>query len=89
MARIHAEQHPLAGQTVTATLAGTQERVAVDVEDWADRLWEQSWGEMNGNPTAMKYAFRAGTSGISPDEEVVYCKVEGFANLIHQSELPG
>lgn len=96
MSAIHAEQHPLAGQTVlirpdhsdpgSGIVAGAE----VWVEDWADRLWETSWSNMVGNPTAIKYALRIiPAPGIPGDDEVVYCKIDGLANLIHHTELEG
>ena len=57
------------------------------VEDWADRVFGESWGDMNGNPTALKYAMRAGLSGVPFGNEVLYGKVDGLAHLIHISEV--
>jgi len=79
---LHTDPHPLAGQTVKLT-TGEEFRV----EDWADRVWGRPWGVMEGNPTALIYAVRAGTAGISSDDEVLYGKVDGLAYLAHASEV--
>jgi hypothetical protein len=87
----HDEPHPLAGQTVTLASFEGRQNVEYTVEDWADRVWGDSWGVQKGNPTALKYAARSAFALPhvgSFDEEVLYGKINGFANLIHQSELP-
>lgn len=96
MSIIHKEQHPDAGKTfrlvlnkpTTPSPAGPRE-YEFTVEDWADRLWEKSWGVMEGNPTALIYAIRAGFSEIPipTDDEVIYGRVNGLATLVHQTEL--
>jgi hypothetical protein len=90
----HDASHPLAGQTVTvvADLAGAGSGPhAYQVEDWADRVYGRSWMGMNGNPSALYYAMRAGFSDrrIPTDDEVVYGKVGNRAFLVHHSEIAG
>lgn len=89
---MHAEPHPLAGQTVKirddagAEIGGATYRV----EDWWDRMYGGSWMTADGNPAAMKYALRIGmnSSYLTPlDDEVVYGKVDGLGHLVHVSEL--
>lgn len=88
---IHDQPHPNAGCTVTLSLAETAPDIRTGdlfvVEDWADRVFGRSWGVMDGNPTAMKYAIRSGLSDLPTDDEVLYGKVAGFAHLIHVSEI--
>ena len=89
---IHPQPHPLAGKTVVIhpkyedPSSGIVEGAHFRIEDWADRLWSKSWMKMNGNPTALKYAYRAGFGGLPTDDEVVYGKFQ-YSNLMHQSEI--
>lgn len=95
---MHTDEHPLAGQTVDVTVhvdgpaldAGEPktEVVSFTVLDWADRVWDASWRDMDGNPTAMIYGFRAGYNLMPNDDEVVYGKVHGLAYLVHATEFP-
>ncbi len=84
---IHAEAHPLAGQTVQIDLPdiGTGEYV---IEDWWDRVTGGSWMHAQGNPAALKYAIRSVFASLPTDDEVVYGKFGPFGHLVHVSELP-
>ena len=90
---LHTESHPLAGKTVLLKLKLTDYRSGIiegqgfRIEDWWDKLTGKSWGASAGNPAAMKYAIRAGVSGLPTDDKVVYGKIGGFDHLIHESEL--
>lgn len=98
---LHTEEHPMAGHRVTAFVrradkalgSVTVEETEVVVEDWADRVWGDSWGIQDGNPTAMIYAIRVGfLRNVEPNafesvEEVVYVKSDGLAMLVHDTEL--
>lgn len=98
---MHEKPHKWAGQTRKYKLAGKGSPQIPStgecwVEDWADRLWKQSWGLMNGNPTAMIYGMRSGFAGLPTDDEVVYVKIaekskDGstyhLAHLLHKSEI--
>lgn len=93
MTNLHPDPHPLAGQTVILQ-AGTRGPLGEDasgalyrIEDWADRIWNQSWQTMRGNPTAIIYAARSALSGLPLDDDVIYGKVSGFAFLAHTSEI--
>lgn len=96
---VHPEEHPLAGHKVIALLRraardGIQEE-AVDftVEDWADRVWGDSWGAQEGNPTAILYGIRIGVlqaawpGSYASQEAVLYGKVNGLAQLFHVEEI--
>lgn len=89
----HEDAHPLAGQTVHLNVAGDHPLVKelsgkeYRIEDWWDRLTGGSWMHADGNPAALKYAFRAGMTGLPTDDEVVYGKVGAFGHLVHVSEL--
>lgn len=88
---LHTEPHPLAGQTVQIDMRmNLSESKTVDfvVEDWADRVFGSSWMGQSGNMTAINYGFRSGLVGLPLNDEVIYGHVEGFANLIHEKELP-
>lgn len=84
----HASPHPLAGQTVTVTaeLSGTGPHDFL-VEDWNDRLFGQSWMDMQGHPASLAYAVRSAIAGLPTDNEVVYGKVQGLGYLVHVSEI--
>ena len=85
-------QHPLAGKTVRLKLA-TADQDNLDgseyrLEDWWANVSGGSWMEANGNPAAIKYAFRIGFATNPPaDDEVVYGKVGLYGHLIHVSEI--
>jgi tRNA G37 N-methylase Trm5 len=54
---MHDTKHPWAGKTVMLTsgqFAGQQYRI----EDWWDHLTGKSWGDSEGNPAAIDFAFR-------------------------------
>jgi hypothetical protein len=94
---VHADPHPLAGQTVKLAAgvvapdldAGDEFRV----EDYWDRVSGQSWGESTNNPAALKYAIRTGLAAaiggreVPLDDEVLYGKVRGIGHLVHVSEI--
>lgn len=92
---MHTESHPLAGQTVVLSNAedpfgyvvtGAQFRV----EDYWDKITGSSWMTAAGNPAAMKYAIRTGSTTsyeVPLDDEVVYGKIGPFGHLVHVSEL--
>lgn len=98
----HTEPHPLAGQIITLNIteraSDPNSQIVTGaqfiIEDWADRVFGQSWGDMGGNPTAIKYAMRSGFGHIDPTgeqlDEVVYGKIiaTGLSNLIHTTEIP-
>ncbi|QOH59920.1 hypothetical protein [Rhodococcus rhodochrous] len=85
---IHADPHPLAGQTIPIAIAGIGTGDFV-IEDWWDRVSGSSWAAAPGNPAAMKYAARSGPADSIPfDDEVVYGKFGAFGHLVHVSELP-
>lgn len=91
----HAEQHELAGQEIKVQFKDGHFQIPgsadapVDfvVEDWQDRIMGRSWMVMDGNPAAIIYAMRAGTSGLPIDDEVVYGKVGGLGHMVHESEI--
>jgi hypothetical protein len=95
MSTVHTSPHPLAGQTVTVTPDAFLQNdgtapVPFRIEDWNDRLFGQSWMEMQGHPACLKYAVRSGLSGLPLDNEVVYGKCDdGFGHLVHVSEIQG
>lgn len=90
---MHDNNHPLAGKRVKLNenakdpahevVPGT----AFVIEDWWDHLTGGSWMNANGNFAAMKYAMRAGMTGMDVDDEVVYGKISGLGHLVHVSEL--
>lgn len=88
---MHTEAHPQAGTTVVVQIKG---HLQLDngthnfrLEDWWDRLTGGSWMTADGNPAAMMYAVRAGTTGLPIDDRVVYGKIGPFGHLIHVSEI--
>ena len=85
---IHNQPSPLAGKTVKikSTIKGIG-GYSIRVEDWYDRINGKSWMDSNGNPAAMGYAWRAGTSGLPKDNQVVYGKIEGSGYIVHLNEL--
>ncbi|MFH9011199.1 hypothetical protein ACH4C6_07465 [Streptomyces sp. NPDC017943] len=89
----HLSPHPRARQPVTVdaelhmTVPGPHQFV---IEDWADRVFGQSWMSMNGNPAALIYAMRSATAGLPMDDEVVYGKsLSGRGHLVHVREIGG
>lgn len=96
MSTVHTTPHPLAGQTVTVSPTSplftyvTTDPIQFRIEDWSDRLFGQSWMDMQGHPACLKYAVRSGLSGLPLDNEVVYGKCDdGFGHLVHVSEIQG
>lgn len=90
----HDAPHALAGRTVVlkADFKGGDADPApgseYELEDWWDRLTGGSWMDAEGNPAALKYAFRSGLLAQLPlDNEVVYGHVNGFGHLVHVSEI--
>nr|MDT0658070.1 hypothetical protein [Micromonospora sp. DSM 115978] len=82
------DRSPLAGQTVRIKAdsvgIGGQECI---VEDWWINAAGGSWMFANGNPAALKYAFRSALAGLPIDDEVLYGKVDGLDHLVHVSEI--
>lgn len=99
---IHNEAHPLRGKVVTIK-GGQFDGHEYRIEDWWDRLGQGSWGDGQGNPACMEYAFRSGMEAgakisakeITPEEaealsndEVVYGHLaNGLGKLIHVTQL--
>jgi hypothetical protein len=89
----HADQHPLAGQTVTVnTLLPVHGRsdnsFEYRIEDRQDRVFGQSWMYAEGNPAALLYAMRSGFSNLPLDNEVLYGKdPSGMGHIVHVSEI--
>jgi hypothetical protein len=85
---IHNEPHELAGKTVRVVFKNNPlDSQFFTVEDWVDRVMGRSWGDCDGNPACLTYAFRAGLADIPPDDEVLYGKVNGLGTIVHVSEL--
>lgn len=91
---VHAAAHPLARKTVRLndTASDPQRHIVVTgaefvVEDWWDRLTGGSWMNAGGNPAALFYAMRSGTTHLPFDDEVVYGHIGPFGHLVHASEL--
>lgn len=90
---IHSEPHPRAREVVVLNARADDHAGCVvpgekfEIEDWADRLWGQSWMEMNGNRCALLYAIRSAYGRMPIDNEVVYGKIGNTGHLVHQSEL--
>jgi hypothetical protein len=84
---IHAEEHPLAGQTVTLA-SGTFAGESYRIEDWWDRIAGRSWMYCDGNPACLEYAIRSGAEGDLISNEVVYGKIGMFGKLIHVRHFP-
>ena len=83
---MHNEDHPLAGKTViikSGSMSGAEYRI----EGWWDKLTGGSWGNAQGNPAALKYAFRGATDNLPMDDEVLYGKVGLLGHLVHASEI--
>jgi hypothetical protein len=92
MSAIHTEPHPLAGHTIDIPHPDhplTSELVEYRIEDWYDRVAGCSWMVADGNMTALKYAIRSGALGLPTDNLVVYGHINGLAQALHESELPG
>jgi hypothetical protein len=105
---IHDSAHPKRGEIVKIKLwhadvhnlpANRLDKAEeVRVEDWADRLFNKSWGDMDGNFTCINYAYRAGLAGPDKpcndpelEDEVVYVQAlsdgHWYSHLVHESEL--
>lgn len=90
---MHDESHPLAGKTVILnsntkdTTGEVLPGVEYQIEEYWDKLTGKSWMHSDGNPAAMKYAIRAGFTGLPVDDEVVYGKIGSLGHLVHVSEL--
>lgn len=92
----HRTAHPLAGRTVTVapvgplfTYEGT-DPIEFRIEDWNDRVFEQSWMDMQYHPASLGYATRSALGRLPLDNEVVYGKCErGLGHLVHVSEIQG
>jgi hypothetical protein len=84
----------MAGQTVKVALQMPEGPQSLEywIEDYWDRVAGQSWMRSDGNPACLKYAMRAGVTGLPTDDEVLYGKFDdprGFrrGELVHVSEL--
>jgi hypothetical protein len=86
MTAVHSQPFEGAGKTYALDAKGIDSET-IRVEDYWDRVTGQSWMFASGNPSALKYAVRAGVAGIPADDEVVYGKVDGFGHIVHVSEL--
>lgn len=91
---MHKESHPQAHQTITIGTASQDPRqkavvpgAQFVVEDWWDRIANQSWMYSNGNPAALHYAMRNALMGLPIDDEVIYGKIDGIGHIIHTSEI--
>lgn len=99
MTEIHTEDHPLRDKTVRLNekardplremiVPGAEFRV----DNWADRMDERRlpWHQA-GNWASKHYLDRllilAGSTGINPDDEVVYGHIGHYGHLVHASEL--
>ena len=83
---IHKEQHESAGKDLVI-ISGEHQGKTITVEDWWDRVAEQSWMDCNGNPACLIYAMRSGFANMPIDNEVFYGKIGGLGHIIHQSEV--
>lgn len=85
---VHNTKNEFAGKTVKiksdVPIYGGQ---AYHVEDWWDRVMGKSWMVCDGNPACLKYAIRAGSTGLPIDNEVLYGKINGLGELLHTSEI--
>lgn len=99
---IHNTPSPLAGKTVTLKPDAIPdvradaipdvrggETIAIQIEDWWDRVAGSSWMWAQGNPACMIYAIRTGFADgdIPIDDEVLYGKIDGLGYLVHVSEI--
>ncbi len=89
---IHRESSPLAGKTVKIKLGCIHPQIKdfsgsdYRVEDWWDKIAEQSWMDSDGNPACLIYAMRS-ASVLPLDDEVLYGKIGPFGHLVHLSEI--
>ena len=80
---IHKEKSHLAGKHVKIKNLGS-----ILIEDWWDRLTQESWMSMTGNPACLEYAVRISFLNVPLDNEVLYGHTEdGLGHLIHISEI--
>lgn len=89
---LHDSKHPNAGQVVKIAEGTKHPQYEVGgadflLEDWWDRVTGRSWMDANGNPAAMIYAIRSGSSGLPLNNEVVYGKIDGMGCIFHVTEL--
>ena len=91
---MHTEPSPLAGVVVKlregtrGPSGGDASGAEYHVDDWADRLFDgRSWQVMDGNPSCITYALRAGMTGLPHDDEVLGGQVDGLTFLAHVSEI--
>lgn len=82
------EKFPYAGMTVKiksyVTEIGGND---FTIEDYVENVTGKKWIFMDGNPAALQYAIRAGSSGLPVDNEVVYGKIGRLGYMVHISEL--
>lgn len=90
---MHDQKHPLAGKKVKIKfkepghfqLEGLEHDFVI--EDWWDKLRGESWMFVNGNPAAIIYGMRCGSSHLPIDDEVVYGHIGGLGHIVHISEI--
>lgn len=93
----HISPIPIAGETIKASANVTVSDPCFEpdvlirfvVEDWWDRISGYSWYESHGAPEALLYAWRAGSTGLPWDSEVIAVRSvdSGERFLIHMSEV--
>jgi hypothetical protein len=87
---IHEEIHPLAGKRIYLSLKAPHSQLkdseVMLVEDWWDRVSGNSWIANPLNPACLIYSVHR-NFGLPLDDEVVYGKVGGLGQLVHDSEL--
>lgn len=73
MAIVHDKISPLRGQNVGVSFKGDGVYVVVEVHDWFDRAYGQTWGEAadDGVDTAREYEDRCDELDLPDDDEVL------------------
>lgn len=92
-------KYEFAGETVKVKSGVGKSSFGVDmsgadfeIEDWAVNIWGKSWLDMQGNPTALEYAFRTAVYGDNNNvpqfsDDVLGGKIGGYSHLFHVNEL--
>ena len=89
----HQEKHPMAGKVMRIKREAQHFQYPdfggseFYVEDWWDRLMNESWMNCMGNMACEAYATRSAIEDLPLDNEVVYGKVGMFGSIVHVSEL--
>ncbi len=87
---IHLEPHPLAGKTITVEINHPQTAPIMQfrVDDWWDRVAEESW-QTSERPAAWYYALRCALQKLPSDDDVVYGhdRETHLGHILHVSEL--